>query len=94
MRPAVCEKGGFITTTVGRTSSGRMLCSCEASSVKIRSRDERRTAARSSARRGLSSFRIICAGRAFAASTAMLPVPALGSITRSVGRMSAAQAMA
>ena len=79
IRPAVWLNGGFISTTVGRTS--RTLLICSASWIVTGSTPGR--ADSSAARRGLSSFTWTSAP-AFTAWTARLPVPADGSSTTSL----------
>ena len=86
--PAVAEKGGFIRTTVGLISSGKILSICSAFSVNTLSKSN-----------SLSSFALLSDNSltttfalAFFAKTASPPTPALGSKTVSPGLMFAAQA--
>lgn len=92
MRPAVCENGGFITTTVGFTPRfGRMPEICTASSAWTWSAPN--WSARNARRRPSISL-VWTSAPAFFMWAAMLPFPADGSRACSPGWMFAAHAAA
>lgn len=88
MRPAVAENGGFMTTTVGLMPSGSTLLSCSAFSRVTPSSPSDSSI---SARLSLISLPHTLSAPAFLAWTAMPPVPAEGSSTRSPSPMFATQ---
>ena len=88
MRPALALNGGFITTTVGASSSGSVLLICSAFSVITL--DAGNTLCSRAARRADSSLSTSLAP-AFLANTARPPIPALGSSIRSPAVMLATQ---
>ena len=87
MRSPALENGGFMMTTVGLMSRGRMLCSCSAFSFVIRLNGSVSIIAR---RCGDISLPTTSFTPAVMAWTAIPPVPADGSITTSSGRRFAA----
>jgi hypothetical protein len=87
--PGRDENGGFISTTVGRTSWSSVLSSLEASALVVRTPPKLSSAER---RCGAISLAVISRAPAARAAATSEPVPADGSSTRSPGRMFAARA--